>query len=123
MPVVDENGLACWVGMDSDITEMVQTQAALRFANEELESFSHAVSHDIRAPLVTVQGFCRLLLQRADTAGTQKVRHWVERIHAGAEHLGQLVDGLTALTRVKGTMRLDRVDLSAMAQGIFERLR
>jgi PAS domain S-box-containing protein len=123
MPVIDESGLMCWVGMDTDITDMVRTQAALRIANQELEAFSNAVSHDLRAPLVTVHGFSRLALQRMGPGSDEKVRHWVERMHAAVEHLNQLVDGLLALTRIKGTMRPAKVNLTAMSEGIVERLR
>ena len=123
VPVVDEQGLACWVGMDTDITEMVSTQAALQLAARELESFSNAVSHDLRAPLVTIQGFSRLVLQRLGPDTEDKVRHWVERINAGADHMSQLVDGLLALARIKGELKLEMVNLSALAGQIADRMR
>ena len=123
MPVIDEQGLACWVGMDTDITEMVRTQAALKLANQELESFSNAVSHDLRSPLVTMQGFSRLVLQRLPEGMDEKVRHWVERINSNADHMSRLVDGLLALARVKGALQPETVHLSTLAEQIVDRLR
>jgi len=122
-PVFENGRATCWVGMDADITELMATQAALRIANHELEAFSYSVSHDLRAPLVTVQGFSRALnLQLGDSADP-KVRHTIDRISASIEYLGRLVDGLLVLSHVtRQKLRQEDVDLSAMARNILERL-
>jgi PAS domain S-box-containing protein len=123
-PVFENGRATCWVGMDADITELMATQAALRVANHELEAFSYSVSHDLRAPLVTVQGFSRTLARQLGESADPKVLHSIERISASIEYLGRLVDGLLALshvTRVK--LRQEEVDLSELALEILERLR
>jgi PAS domain S-box-containing protein len=123
-PVFDETGLVCWVGMDSDITELMATQAALRYANQELEAFSYSVSHDLRTPLVTVQGFVRLLGKQLEAIGDTKVRHYLSRITEAVDHMGRLVDGLLALSQVtRRKLQYEEVDLSAMARETIEMLR
>jgi PAS domain S-box-containing protein len=121
-PVFDTDGLACWVGIDSDITELMATQAALRFANQELEAFSYTVSHDLRSPLLTVQGFSRML-DKELAGGNAKVGHYLERISAAIEHMGRLVDGLLALSHVtRRKLQYEKVNLSEMAGDILSML-
>jgi PAS domain S-box-containing protein len=120
-PVFDKGKLVCWVGMDADITEMMATAAALRFANQELEAFSYTVSHDLRTPLVTVQGFARLLGQAVEGSPNPKVGHYLERITTAVEHMGRLVDGLLALSHVtRRKLQHEDVDLSRMTLDIFD---
>jgi PAS domain S-box-containing protein len=122
-PVFDSGGLVCWVGIDSDITELMANKAALRTANDELETFSYTVSHDLRSPLVTVQGFSRLLAQELGASANEKVSHYVERIGEAVEHMGRLVDGLLTLSHVaRGELELEDVDISAMAGEILAML-
>jgi PAS domain S-box-containing protein len=123
-PVFDTDGLACWVGIDSDITELMATQAALRFANQELEAFSYTVSHDLRSPLLTVQGFSRMLGKELEAGGeAAKVGHYLERICAAVEHMGRLVDGLLALSNVtRRKLQYEDVDLSQMAADVLSML-
>jgi len=123
-PVFDANGLVCWVGIDSDITELTATQAALRIANHELETFSYTVSHDLRSPLVTVQGFSRLLTKELGEGASAKVAHYLERIGESIEHMGRLVDGLLALSHVtRSKLRLENVDVTELAGEILAMLR
>ena len=123
-PVFDETGLVCWVGMDSDITELMATQAALRYANQELEAFSYSVSHDLRSPLVTVQGFVRLLGKQLETIGDYKVGHYLSRITEAVDHMGRLVDGLLALSHVtRRKLEYEDVELSKMAGQVLDMLR
>jgi PAS domain S-box-containing protein len=122
-PVFDAGGLVCWVGIDSDITELMATQAALRFANHELETFSYTVSHDLRSPLLTVQGFCGLLGKELAGAGGPRVRHYLERITEAVEHMGRLVDGLLALSQVtRSKVEHEDVNVSKMAVDILSML-
>jgi PAS domain S-box-containing protein len=123
-PVFEKGKVACWVGLDADITEIMTTAAALRFANQELEAFSYTVSHDLRTPLVTVQGFARQLGKELEAAGSSKVTHYIERITEAVEHMGRLVDGLLALSHVtRRKLQLEDVDLSRMANNILEMFR
>jgi len=123
MPVFDEGGLACWVGMDSDITEMVDTQAALRFANTELQAFSQAVSHDLRSPLVTMRSMCRAMLDELGPQGDANLRGFAGRIDETAAHMTQLVEGLLALTAAnKGSLEPAEVDVTMLSLSILDRL-
>ena len=122
-PVFDTDGPACWVGIDSDITELMATQAALRFANQELEAFSYTVSHDLRSPLLTVQGFSRLLGKELAAGGNTKTAHYLQRISAAIDHMGRLVDGLLALSHVtRHKLQYEVVDVSEMAGEILSML-
>ena len=69
-------------------------------ANKELASFSYSVSHDLRTPLRAVEGFSRSLLEEyGATLGTGG-RHYLDRIVAGAQRMGQLIEDLLRLARV-----------------------
>jgi PAS domain S-box-containing protein len=123
-PVFEKGKVVCWVGIDADITDLMATAAALRFANQELEAFSYTVSHDLRTPLVTMQGFAQLLGKQLEQAGNAKVTHYIERITEAAEHMGRLVDGLLALSHVtRRKLQLEDVDLTRMASSILDMLR
>jgi PAS domain S-box-containing protein len=115
-PVFDDNGLLCWVGMDSDITELMATQAALQAANRELEAFSYTVSHDLRAPLVTLEGFTKLLSRELDQVLTSRARSYFGRVTNSVKSMHALVEGLLALSQVSdGKLNLGPADLSAIA--------
>jgi PAS domain S-box-containing protein len=122
-PVIDAGGLACWVGMDADITEMVATQAALREANEDLQSFSHTVFHDLKAPLVSMQGLTHGLMTTLEGHADARVGNYLRRIANSTERMGNLLDGLAVLARVsRMEVALETVDLTRMAEEILDAL-
>ena len=125
-PVFDDhNEVAFWVGIDADITEIKGIEAALRLSNQELEAFSYSVSHDLRSPLNTVDGFSRLLAKQLapqlSSAGGEKVKHYLSRIQAGVAQMGQLIEDLLSLSQVaRAQLRTEPVDLSVMARSLLE---
>lgn len=92
----------------------------LEAANKELEAFSYSVSHDLRAPLRSIDGFSLALMEDyADTLDAEARGH-LERIRAATQRMAQLIDDLLKLARVtRSEMRNETVDLTAMAKVIF----
>ena len=121
-PVHDGQGnVAFWVGIDADVTEFKQVEAALRRSNQELEAFSYSVSHDLRAPLSTINGFGNLLARQLPDGGNPKARHYLSRILHGVAQMGQLIEDLLSLGQVtRSELRYKPIDLSALASGILE---
>jgi PAS domain S-box-containing protein len=101
---------------ESQQRHAVQVEAA----NKELEAFSYSVSHDLRAPLRSIDGFSMALVE--DYAGQLDVegKGLLDRIRAATKRMAQLIDDLLNLARVTRTeMRYEVVDLSAMASSVL----
>jgi PAS domain S-box-containing protein len=79
---------------------VLERTAQLETANRELEAFSYSVSHDLRAPLRHINGFSRMLVEEFASALPPEAAGYVERIQAGTEKMGLLVDELLNLARV-----------------------
>ncbi len=120
-PVRGDNGsVMFWVGIDADVSEIKAIESALRLSNQELEAFSYSVSHDLRSPLNTVDGFSRLLAKQLDASqSNEKVRHYLSRIQAGVAQMGRLIEDMLSLAQVsRMQLREETVDLSALAHEI-----
>jgi light-regulated signal transduction histidine kinase (bacteriophytochrome) len=105
---------------DSRVSERT-TQ--LEVVNKELEAFAYSVSHDLRAPLRSIEGFSQILLEDyahwLDTQG----RDYIQRVRSSARRMAQLVDDLLNFSRVtRSEMVRDAVDLTATAQAIVTEL-
>jgi signal transduction histidine kinase len=103
---------------------VVERTAQLQTANKELEAFCYSVSHDLRTPLRSLDGFSQALLEDyADQLDAQG-KNYLGRIRAGSQRMGQLIDDLLNLSRVsRGEMGRELVDLSKMAHEVAEELR
>jgi light-regulated signal transduction histidine kinase (bacteriophytochrome) len=93
--------------------------AELEAANRELEAFSYSVSHDLRAPLRSIDGFCKVLLEdygvHLDAAGQSHL----QRVRVAAQRMGQLIEDMLNLSRVtRGELRRVPVNLSHLAREI-----
>ncbi len=113
----------CWVGICTDVTVSRRREEALRHANQELEAFSYSVSHDLRAPLRTIDGFSeRIQVEFADRLDAQS-RHYLDRIRAGAANMNKLIDDLLGLSQVtRSDMAMGNVDVSLLVRQVFEEL-
>lgn len=99
--------------------ELRRRAAQLQAANEELESFSYSVSHDLRAPLRGIDGFSEALLEDYSAALDPKAQDYLGRVRRAAQRMGQLIDDLLNLSRVSRSALMEsEVDLSAMARRV-----
>ncbi len=101
-----------------------QRAAQLEAANKELESFSYSVSHDLRAPLRTIDGFSQALLEDHSEQLPPEARGHLERVRSAAQRMAILIDDLLNLSRItRAPLQPRFINLSAMAQEIAETLR
>ena len=85
--------------------------------NKELEAFSYSVSHDLRAPLRSIDGFSKALLEDYNEKLNTFGKDYLNRICAASQRMGKLIDDLLNLSQVtRREMRLENVDLSSLAQ-------
>ena len=107
------------------LSETARRHAAqLEAVNHELEAFSYSVSHDLRAPLRSIDGFSSALMEDyADKLDEQGLSH-LRRIRAATQRMAQLIDDLIKLAFVtRSEMHTEEVDLSALANAILAEFR
>ncbi|QJW83901.1 hypothetical protein HK414_07635 [Ramlibacter terrae] len=98
--------------------------AAARTGLPGLESFSYTIAHDVRAPLAAISGFAGELESVVAASGSERHMRYPARIRANAKQMDALTQHLLELGKLtRAPLRLVRVDLSAMAQELLERLR
>lgn len=92
-------------------------------ANQELESFAYSVSHDLRAPLRSIDGFSRVLLERYGDQLDEAGRGYLRRVRKAAMRMGELIEAILQISRVgRAELRRETVDLSRMATEILDDL-
>lgn len=107
--------------LNAELEQRVEQRTrALADANRELESFSYSVSHDLRAPLRTVDGFSRILLDEYAAKLDETGRSYLERVRAGSRRMAELIDDLLELARVtRRDLQVRDCDLSTLARDIL----
>ena len=100
------------------------TNRRLEGVNKELEAFSYSVSHDLRAPLRTIDGFSRILLEDYERSLDKEGRDYLGRVRNASQHMGYLIDDLLNLSRVtRSPLRREEVNLSELVSGVARELR
>jgi signal transduction histidine kinase len=114
-----------------DVTEFIrlrhlnkEREDALARANEEFEAFCYSVSHDLRAPLRSIDGFSQALLEDWSGLIDAKGQDYLRRVRAAAQRMATLIDDLLSLSRVgRGEMQREAVDLSALGRVVANELK
>lgn len=89
---------------------VAQRTAALTAANEDLEAFSFSVSHDLRVPLVHIEGFSQLLSESTAARLDQQSRTHLQHITDAVKRMGELIDALLMFAR-SSRVHLNVIDI------------
>jgi PAS domain S-box-containing protein len=114
-----------------DITErkkveetLAQQKIELEAAYKEMEAFSYSVSHDLRAPLRTMNGFSQAVLEDCADQLDEQGKEYLLRIRTASQTMAQLIDDLLNLSRLsQSEMYFDKVNLSDLARSIANKLK
>lgn len=107
-----------------DHTERKQAEEAMRLsqlrleaANKELEAFSYSISHDLRAPLRSLDGFSRILLEDYAPQLSADAQHYLQIVRKNSQTMGRLIDDLLAFSRLgRQPLRKQPVDLTTLVR-------
>lgn len=141
MPGDDGSDVARLVQVD-DVTERLRAEAQvhalnrtlesrveqrtreLTQANHELESFAYIVSHDLRAPLRSIDGFGRILAERYHAVIDAQGQDYLARVRNAASRMDELIDALLKMSRIsRGEFKRAPLDLTRMAGDVLSELR
>jgi len=142
IPLFTNNGIfKGYRGISKDITERKKTERQiarmndelenkvvertkmLQIANKELEAFSYSVSHDLRAPLRSIDGFSQALIEDYGDALDSTATNYLNRVRSAAQRMSTLIDDMIKLAKVSRTeLSKKRINLSDIARTIAKNL-
>lgn len=103
---------------------VAQSTARFKEVNDELDAFTYSASHDLRGPVRRILNYCDLIIIRAPPTLPEEQRAWFQRIRASALHIDRIIDEMQNLAEAtQRELRLETVDLSALAREVFEAIR
>jgi len=107
----------------ASFAQVERSNQELAVLNQEIEAFSYSVSHDLRGPLRSMDGFSQAVLEDYGDKLDDDGKDALLRIRAASQRMGRLIDELLGLSRVtRAELRLRNVNLSEMAHEIAESL-
>jgi len=132
VPIHDADGaINAVLAIASDITERKMAEEKLRIAhleleqrafeldavNRELEAFAYTVSHDLKAPLRSIDGFARAITEDYHDKLDDTGKDYVRRVMSACQRMSQLIDAMLNMSRqTRGDLHEKVVDLSSLAQ-------
>ena len=130
--------VAAIVGAAKDVTERKQTEVRieelnaelgrrvteLEAANKELENFAHVLSHDLKTPLMGIEGFSQLLEERYSKSLDSQGQEYIGILNKNARHMKELIDDLLSFFKLgRKDMEYSLVDMGKVAQEVYEETR
>ena len=120
---IDRNDELGFLAREIDRTAQVikERTSALVSSNEELESYSYSIAHDLRSPLRTIAGFCEILKFTARDKLDDSEQNKLDRIMEASNKMGDLIDDILQLSRItRQDIRSEPVNLSQLATDILQ---
>ena len=130
-----DGSFAGYLGSCIDITARKENEAELEahvrlrtreleVANQELETFSYSVSHDLRGPVRAIQGFAEIAIEECQSNNPEAAIERLTRVVKAAERMNKLIDAFISMARIsRAELKIEPIDLSRMAEEIFGFLR
>jgi light-regulated signal transduction histidine kinase (bacteriophytochrome) len=112
-----------WATISRQTQRLQNANSTLAAVNKELEAFSYAVSHDLRAPLRSINGFSQAILEGYPDKLDEQGKHYLQRLSSNVQKMGEIIDDLLKLSRLtRSEMKLEIVNLGTLAQSIATEL-
>jgi light-regulated signal transduction histidine kinase (bacteriophytochrome) len=112
--------LGLYRALQDSLDQLAGSNAALRHANQELETFTYAVAHDLKSPLRAINAYSNLLATTQASALTDEGRAYLNKIIGGTEQMAELIDDLLEYSRLeRGQVKLERIDVARQAEAII----
>ncbi len=104
--------------------ELARSETRLRQVNQDLESFTYSVSHDLKAPLRGIDGYSRLLLSEHVSQLDAEGRKFLDNIRQATQHMGALIDDLLSYSRLeRREIVVSRVALAPLVEAVLANCR
>ncbi|NHJ39713.1 MAG: PAS domain S-box protein [Asgard group archaeon] len=108
--------------LNEELEERVKERTLqLEQVNKELEAFSYSVSHDLRTPLRSIDGFSQVLLEDYSRFLDETGQDYVLRIRTSTKRMSNLIDDLLALSRLtRKELAIEQIDLTKLCNDIID---
>jgi len=129
MPTIINNVIIEYEGEKSTLITVVDiTDAKMRkeleLVNKELEMFAYSISHDLRAPLRSINGFSQALLEDYEDKLDEEGKDYLLRLRAASQRMSVYIDAILKLSRLgRAEVKQEEIDLSALVQDIAKDLK
>jgi light-regulated signal transduction histidine kinase (bacteriophytochrome) len=111
--------------INKELENQVRARTAeLEYRNNELNAYNYSVSHDLRTPLRSIDGFSMALLEDCEDQLNESGKDYLHRIRKSAQRMGELIDDMLQLSAItRAEIRCELVNLSELANTVFNNLK